>query len=385
MVVVYKVDRLTRSLADFAKMVEVFDAHGISFVAVTQQFNTTTSMGRLTLNVLLSFAQFEREVTGERIRDKIAASKRKGMWMGGVPPLGYDVRERRLVINPAEAETVRHIYQRYLELGCVRQLSKELEHRGIKSKVRVSRNGIKSGGCRFSRGALYELLANPVYIGEIRHKQERHPGQHEAILSKELWDRVQQRLNENAARGRGTSNRSITSPLAGKLFDADGQPLYVQGATKGRRRYRYYVSKCLVNGSARDKGKGWRLSAPELERAVVIAARRILSDRAGLLEALEKSAIDSPDLGATLESASNFSRRLQNEADAAAALLDIVALDEAENTRWPSGLNVRLSPLMNWHDVGGCFAAPSASRAAAEVSVVPGGALDIPRSWMPQT
>ena len=384
-VVVYKVDRLTRSLVDFAKMVELFDAHGISFVAVTQQFNTTTSMGRLTLNVLLSFAQFEREVTGERIRDKIAASKRKGMWMGGVPSLGFDVRERRLVINPAEAETVRHIYQRYLELGCVRQLSKELEHRGIKSKVRVSRNGIKSGGCRFSRGALYELLANPVYIGEIRHKQERHPGQHEAILSKELWDRVQQRLNENAARGRGTSNRSITSPLAGKLFDADGQPLYVQGATKGRRRYRYYVSKCLVNGSARDKGKGWRLSAPELERAVVIAARRILSDRAGLLEALEKSAIDSPDLGATLESASNFSRRLQNEADAAAALLDIVALDEAENTRWPSGLNVRLSPLMNWHDVGGCFAAPSASRAAAEVSVVPGGALDIPRSWMPQT
>jgi site-specific DNA recombinase len=323
-VVVYKVDRLTRSLADFAKMVELFDAHGVSFVAVTQQFNTTTSMGRLTLNVLLSFAQFEREVTGERIRDKIAASKRKGMWMGGVPPLGYDVRERRLVVNPAEAETVRHIYERYLELGCVRQLSKELEQRGIKSKIRVSRKGIKSGGCRFSRGALYELLANPIYIGEIRHKQERHPGQHEAILSKELWERVQQRLNENAARGRGTSNSSITSPLAGKFFDADGQPLYVQGATKGRRRYRYYVSKCLVNGSARDKGKGWRLSAPELERAVAIAARHILSDRARLLEALEKSGVDS-DLRATLEWASNFSRRLQNEADAAAALVEIVS------------------------------------------------------------
>ncbi len=143
---------------------------------------------------------------------------------------------------------------------------------------------------------MYELLANPIYIGEIRHKQERHPGQHEAILSKELWERVQQWLNQNAARGRGTSNRSITSPLAGKLFDADGQPLYVQGATKGRRRYRYYVSKCLVNGSAIDNGKGWRLSAPELERAVAIAARHILSDRAGLLEALEKSGIDSPDL-----------------------------------------------------------------------------------------
>jgi len=324
-VVVYKVDRLTRSLADFAKMVELFDAHGVSFVAVTQQFNNTTSMGRLTLNVLLSFAQFEREVTGERIRDKIAASKRKGMWMGGVPPLGYDVSDGRLLINPAEAETVRHIYERYLELGCVRQLSKELEQRRIVSKVRVSRNGIKSGGCRFSRGALYELLANPIYIGEIRHKQERHPGQHEPILPKELWERVQQRLSENAARGRGSANRSIASPLAGKIFDADGEPLYVQGATKGRRRYRYYVPKCLVSGSASDNGKGWRLSAPELERAVWVAARHILSDRTGLLEALEKSGLESPDVSATLESASHLVWRLQDEADARASLVEIVS------------------------------------------------------------
>jgi DNA invertase Pin-like site-specific DNA recombinase len=315
--VVYKVDRLTRSLADFAKMVELFDAHGVSFVTVTQHFNTTTSMGRLTLNVLLSFAQFERQVTGERIRDKIAASKKKGMWMGGVPPLGYDVRERGLVINPEEAKTVRHIYERYLELGCVRHLSKELEQRGIVSKVRGSRKGIKSGGCRFSRGALYELLANPIFIGEIRHKQERHPGQHEPIFPRELWERAQQRLNQNAARERGTSTRSIASPLAGKLFDADGQPLYVQGATKGKRRYRYYVSKCLVNGSAADNRKGWRLSAPELERALAIAARHVVSDRAGLLEALEKSAIASPDIGATLESASSLLRRLETPADAA--------------------------------------------------------------------
>jgi site-specific DNA recombinase len=157
-------------------MVEMFDARGVSFVAVTQQFNTTTSMGRLTLNVLLSFAQFEREVTGERIRDKIAASKRKGMWMGGVPPLGYEVLERRLVVNPTEANTVRYIYERYLELGCVRQLSRELDERRIVSKVRISKKGVKSGGCRFSRGALYELLANPIHIGEIRHKQERYRG-----------------------------------------------------------------------------------------------------------------------------------------------------------------------------------------------------------------
>jgi site-specific DNA recombinase len=323
-VVVYKVDRLTRSLADFAKMVELFDAHGISFVAVTQQFNTTTSMGRLTLNVLLSFAQFEREVTGERIRDKIAASKRKGTWMGGVPPLGYDVRERRLVVNPAEAKTVRDIYERYLELGCVRQLSKELEKRGIVSKVRISQKGIKSGGCRFSRGALYELLANPIYIGEIRHKQARHPGQHKAILSRELWQRVQRRLNGNAARGHGTSNGSISSPLAGKLFDADGQPLYVQGATKARRRYRYYVSKGLVNGSASDNGKGCRLAAPEIERAVTIAVRHMLSDRAGLLEALEKSGIDSPDVRATLESTSNLLRQLRIEGASMVSLTDVI-------------------------------------------------------------
>ena len=326
-IVVYKVDRLTRSLADFAKMVELFDTRGVSFVAVTQQFNTTTSMGRLTLNVLLSFAQFEREVTGERIRDKIAASKRKGMWMGGVAPLGYDVRERRLVINSAEADTVRHIYERYLELGCVRQLSQELERRGIISKVRVSRKGIESGGCRFSRGALYELLANPIYIGEVRHKQERHPGQHEPILPPELWERVQCRLNDNAARARGSSNGSIASPLAGKLFDADGQPLYVQGATKGRRRYRYYVSKGLVNGSASDNRKGWRLSAPELERALAIAARHVLSDRAGWLEALEKSGIDSPDSRATLESAASRSRRLE-KADAAECMSEVVSKAE---------------------------------------------------------
>ena len=173
-VVVYKVDRLTRSLADFAKMVEIFDAQQVSFVSITQQFNTTTSMGRLTLNVLLSFAQFEREVTGERIRDKIAASKKKGMWMGGVPSLGYDVCDRRLVINQEESKLVRHIYKRYLELGSVRLLKHELDQGGIVSKTRVSRNGSRSGGRPFSRGALYELLANPIYIGEIRHKGVRY-------------------------------------------------------------------------------------------------------------------------------------------------------------------------------------------------------------------
>ena len=323
-VVVYKVDRLTRSLTDFAKMVEVFDARGVSFVAVTQQFNTTSSMGRLTLNVLLSFAQFEREVTGERIRDKIAASKRKGMWMGGVAPLGYDVRERRLVINPAEAGTVRYIYGRYLELGCVRQLSRELAERGIVSKVRISKKGIESGGCRFSRGALYELLSNPIHIGEIRHKQERYPGQHEAIVPRELWEEVQQRLRTNAARGRQSATSAIASPLAGKIFDADGEPLYAQGAVKAGRRYRYYVSRRLVNGSAREDRKGWRLAAPELERAVAIAAQQILSDRAGMLGVLERSQLQSPDLRGTLDATSAWCRRLQNEAEATACMAELI-------------------------------------------------------------
>ena len=215
-VVVYKVDRLTRSLADFAKMVEVFDAQGVSFVAVTQQFNTTTSMGRLTLNVLLSFAQFEREVTGERIRDKIAASKRKGIWMGGCPSIGYDVCDRRLVVNQAEATTVRQIYHRYLEVGSVPKLKKDLDRDGVVSKIRVSRKGIRSGGRSFSRGALYELLSNPIYIGEIRHKQERYPGQHEAILERELWEKVQQRLLDRAARTPEPQTKAPPEPAGRK-------------------------------------------------------------------------------------------------------------------------------------------------------------------------
>src|ERR1700693_872220 len=197
-IVCYKVDRLTRSLADFAKVVEVFDARGVSFVAVTQQFNTTTSMGRLTLNVLLSFAQFEREVTGERIRDKIAASKRKGIWMGSLVPLGYEVRDRQLIINEAEATTVRHIFTRYTELGNVRLIKEELDRNGVHSKIRVSKDGVESGGQAFSRGALYTLLRNPIYVGEIRHKGVCYPGQHAPIAGRALWDKVAQLLLEHS-------------------------------------------------------------------------------------------------------------------------------------------------------------------------------------------
>ncbi|MFZ0679432.1 recombinase family protein [Candidatus Binatus sp.] len=323
-VVVYKVDRLTRSLADFAKMVELFDANGVSFVAVTQQFNTTTSMGRLTLNVLLSFAQFEREVTGERIRDKIAASKRKGIWMGGVAPLGYDVRDRRLVVNRAEATTVKHIYERYIELGSVRLLKGDLERRGIVSKIRVSKNSVRSGGMQFSRGALYLMLSNPIYLGEIRHKMERHPGQHQPIVSRELWEKVQRRLCDLAATHRERPTKAPRSPLAGKLFDENGEPLYVQGAVKGVRHYRYYVSRGLVRGSLPDDQRGWRVAAPGLERAVCVAAQKILGDRAAIAEAIQELSIDASRLPSVLKAAEACIQSLQSDAEAASVLTRLV-------------------------------------------------------------
>jgi site-specific DNA recombinase len=218
-------------------------------------------MGRLTLNVLLSFAQFEREVTGERIRGKIAASKRKGMWMGGVTSLGYEVRQRKLIVNQVEAETVRDIFRRYLELKSVRMLKDDLDRRGIHSRVRLWKNGPRGGGA-FSRGALYELLANPIYIGEIRHKEARFPGQHEAIVERDLWEEVQRLLRAQAARRGIASTRSDANILAGKLFDENGEPLYVCGTDKGGRRYRYYVSRKLLRGPYTKARDGWRLAAP---------------------------------------------------------------------------------------------------------------------------
>src|SRR5580704_12934907 len=282
----YKVDRLTRSLADFAKMVEVFDARGVSFVAVTQQFNTTTSMGRLTLNVLLSFAQFEREVTGERIRDTIAASKQKGMWMGGLVPLGYDVHERRLVANQSEAETVREIFRRYGELGSVRLLMEDLNRRGIRSKVRVAKNGRKSGGNSFFRGALYQLLSNPIYVGEVRHKGIRHLGLHGPIVDRELWEKTQLLLRSHAVRPTLRATKSVASPLTGKLFDESGLSLTPSHAVKGERRYRYYVSRSLIKGTD-STGRGWRLPAPEIERSVTAAACKMLSDQTAIATAAQ--------------------------------------------------------------------------------------------------
>src|SRR5246500_2211789 len=284
-VVVYKIDRLTRSLADFAKIVENLDKRSASFVSVTQQFNTTTSMGRLTLNVLLSFAQFEREVIGERIRDKIAASKRKGMWMGGVPPLGYRVEDRKLRTIDSEAEIVRAIFRRYAELGSVRLLKQELDARGIKSKSWTSASGRLIGGKPFSRGALYLMLQNRTYLGEIVHKGQSHPGDHAPIIDQPLWDAVHSRLADNTAeRSSGTRSRQA-SLLAGLLFDPDGDPMTPTHAVKKGTRYRYYVSRQLITKDQRESSDGLRLPAAEIEQVVASRVCKWLLDSGSIYTA----------------------------------------------------------------------------------------------------
>ena len=324
-VVVYKVDRLTRSLTDFAKMVEIFDAKGVSFVAVTQQFNTTTSMGRLTLNVLLSFAQFEREVTGERIRDKIAASKRKGLWMGGMVPLGYEVHERRLVINEAEAQLVRQIYRSYLELGSVRLLNRSST--SVESHPRFGSRAMEP-----SRAARAFHVAHSMKCCRIRFTSARSDTSESAIPAsmKPSWNiRGGSRSSSSWAAGRAgdhaTTSKAPSSPLAGKVVDEAGEPLYAQGAAKSGRRYRYFVSRSLVRGAPTAHGKrGWRVPAPELERVVVTAARSILADQAALVLGIQDCSEDAQNLEQILGVASNWRERLGDEGEASAALTELI-------------------------------------------------------------
>jgi site-specific DNA recombinase len=285
-VVVYKVDRLTRSLADFAKIIEQFDSKGVSFVSVTQQFNTTTSMGRLTLNVLLSFAQFEREVTGERIRDKIAASKAKGMWMGGTVPLGYDLRNRKLYVNRQEADCVREIFQQYLRLRTVPALMSYLRQSGVRTKIRTRRNQ-KTGGAFYSRGALYQLLRNHLYMGEIEHKGSVYHGQHEAILDRELWGQVQQLLDENRQGTRTRPRGSSGSILTGLVFGESGARYIPTSAHKSGRRYHYYTSQTRIKGEKND-GSTERLPGPALEAAVTERILTFLQSPMELLETVKR-------------------------------------------------------------------------------------------------
>ena len=307
-VVVYKVDRLTRSLADFAKIIERFDARQVSFVSVTQQFNTTTSMGRLTLNVLLSFAQFEREVTGERIRDKIAASKRKGMWMGGTVPVGYDLRERKLFVNAHDAAHVIKIFRLYLELGCVAKLKARLDRDGVQSKTRMSRSGKKSGGRTYSRGALYCLLQNPIYIGKIPHRDATYTGEHVAIIPQELWDKVQDRLRTNSKVRRNGSNAKSPSLLVGLLFDDQGNRFTPFHADKNGKRYRYYVSQAKIHNRATGSAGPTRIPAQDLEGIVCRRIQSLLNSPEQLLQATGAQSDDAATSKSLIAAGKQFAK-----------------------------------------------------------------------------
>lgn len=278
-IVVYKVDRLTRSLSDFAKIVDILDSNTASFVSVTQAFNTTTSMGRLTLNILLSFAQFEREVTGERIRDKFAASRKKGMWMGGNPPLGYDIKDRKLIVNKNEAKAVAYIFQRYLELESVPALTEELALDNITTKKWVTSARTIRGGTRFTRGALYHLLRNRVYIGEVTHKDQSYPGEHQAVLDRELWQQVQDLLDGNAVHHHKRSKDcQASNPLLGLLYDDRGNLMTPSYTSKSRGRYRYYVSQALLQHRKADAGSLARVPATALENIIDGLTARLLKE-----------------------------------------------------------------------------------------------------------
>lgn len=373
-IVIYKVDRLTRALSDFARIVEVLDRQGASFVSVTQAFNTTTSMGRLTLNVLLSFAQFEREVTGERIRDKIAASKRKGMWMGGPIPMGYDLGDRKLRINEKEAETVRHMFIRHVELGSVRELAEDLEAEGIRSKLRTMKDGRVTGGDFYSDGALAYLLRNVLYIGKIRHGDQVYDGEHEPIISQELWEANQLLFSKPANQPR--TRKSLPSPLSGLLEDGIGRPMRPAHGNKGNRRYRYYVSRTSTHHAE----VAWRIPAPDLEEMVRRSLSSFLQDPLRLstalgcgfkpYEGLERACAKLLDM---LASAGSFSRLLHGlgtrvnlrlEAISilieAGKLIDMLGCDGLPSSDDPIEIKIDVQMRRRGHELKLIYAAPEA-------------------------
>ena len=348
-IVVYKVDRLTRSLADFAKIVERLDARQASFVSVTQAFNTTTSMGRLTLNVLLSFAQFEREVTGERIRDKIAASKKKGMWMGGPVPLGYQVIERKLVAVPEEAERVRMIMRRYLEVRSVPALIECLRADGIVTKVQQRTSGPHRGGIPFARGSLFHLLKNPVYRGRIVHKGMEYEGEHDAIVDEQLWNAVQAQLAEKAPPRRRPTNDPQAALLAKLLIDPDGRQMVPYYATKGTRRYAYYETRKDL--AKPDEAPSTRFQQGALDRHLLHHLTELLSDEhalrrlAGLTQANE--------LRDLFAASNELLHRLSNSAHCKDALRSLIAAiriqaSTIELVLKPSALGLHLAPCWTW-------------------------------------
>ena len=329
-IVVYKIDRLTRSLADFAKLVERLDQAEASFVSVTQSFNTATSMGRLTLNVLLSFAQFEREVTAERIRDKIAASKRKGLWMGGNVPLGYEADGRTLKINEEEAATIRTLYELYMEHGLIREVKERAEGLGLRSRRRVRGAGRVSGGTPFDRGHIHHLLSNPIYAGRIRHKGQVYEGQHPAIVEPSIWDQVQQMLMNGAQKARGTKRKATRSLLVGKLFDETGDRLTPSHSRKNGRRLRYYISHRLVKDRSQKHPDAWRLPAEQLEGLIADLVRRHLQRSDSVTRFIQ-------DLAASETATKSIKLHAIQQVRQCLALIDRVDLS-------PGTLTVHLSP-----------------------------------------
>src|SRR5437763_3506036 len=336
-VVVYKVYRLTRSLADFAKIVEIFDAAGVSFVSVTQQFNTTTSMGRLTLNVLLSFAQFEREVTGERIRDKIAASKQKGMWMGGWVPIGYDRKDRTLTINETEAVTVRTIFDLFLKLKKVQRVQAELARLNLRTKPYATPRGRAVGGLSFARGHIYKILSNPLYIGKIEHKGVRYPGQHPPLVDAAVWDAVRAQLAANHHENRTRTNAKSKSLLAGLIYDDVGNRLVSSHATKNGKRYRYYVTS---------QGAGRLVATPDLTRLWLPAAmidelvrarlQTLLRDRTQISLLLRETRCRPAEIGRGLKIANELADSLTSGSPMTQYVADLLARATAS----PTSLNI---------------------------------------------
>jgi site-specific DNA recombinase len=325
-VVVYKVDRLTRSLADFAKIVEIFDAAGVSFVSVTQQFNTTTSMGRLTLNVLLSFAQFEREVTGERIRDKIAASKQKGMWMGGWVPIGYDSKNRTLTINETEAVTVRTITDLFLKLKNVGRVQAELVRLNLTTKPYETPRGRAVGGLSFARGHIYKILSNPLYIGEIEHRGIRYPGQHPPLIDRKKWDAVQAQLAANHHENRTRTNAKSKSMLAGLIYDDAGNRLVSSHATKNGKRYRYYITS---RGAGRSGGTPaparLRLPATVIDELLRMRLQSFLTDKAEISLLLRETRCRPAEIGSGLAIANVLADSLTSGSPLAQNVADLLA------------------------------------------------------------
>jgi DNA invertase Pin-like site-specific DNA recombinase len=342
-VVVYKIDRLTRSLADFAKLVEAFDARSISFVAVTQQFNTTTSMGRLTLNVLLSFAQFERELSSERVRDKVAASRRKGKWTGGTVPLGYEARDKKLVINPTEAETVRIIFRRYIELQSFGRLVADLDKRGIVTKRRNTKVKKYNGGIPFTYGPLAHFLKNQIYIGETGHGGKWYPGEHKAIIDRKTFDKVQELLASGSNK-RKIKRSESGALLMGKLFDDRGNAMSPSFSTKNGVRYKFYVSSALLRGRKAEAGSVARVSATDIEGRLINALRERLK--------IDKIVLDADVIGDYVARAELSSRAVKTSTTPAAKIRtnefsipwqvhqpDSAAIIEADSERQP---NMRL-------------------------------------------